>query len=173
MNIRAVNTWSVALLGLIWLGGTMPALAQVSTDVQSYNNAKPKEKTTVVKQTLEQEFTVDLPMQRLKPPCKGQIQLEYLQYDTIARVETALEGTICPIADMSFALVVRTRLADNSVNSARTEYTWNSKDAGPVPGSGDHPIGDDVDLVDVRAKNFKCSCETPSAAPEPPTAPPP
>ena len=119
---------------------------------------KPRIKETSVSHGMEQSFEIDLPMRRLTPSCKGQVELEYDQYDTVARVETRLGSTTCPVTYVQYALIVSSRDADYEIVTSRHEFAWDVTPDGTLPGSGDYPIGDDTDLVSVRARQFSCTC---------------
>ncbi|MEL7538233.1 MAG: hypothetical protein AAFZ58_09970 [Pseudomonadota bacterium] len=120
---------------------------------------KQREKTTQVEHELEQSFTVDLSVAQPPPPCRGQIQLEYDQYDTVARVDAELTGESCVIESFTYTLVVRVRDENYDVASVNHAIQWSADQAQQSLGSGDYPIGSDVDLVDVRARQFSCDCK--------------
>ncbi|MEM8981406.1 MAG: hypothetical protein AAGC71_00170 [Pseudomonadota bacterium] len=119
---------------------------------------KRKTETTKVDQTMEQTFDIDLPMEPLIEPCSGQVELEYDQFDTLARVSAKLTGTACDIASASYKLVINTRDADYNVSSTTHALAWDPLSNSAFPGSGDYSIGADIDLVNVRARQFKCRC---------------
>lgn len=127
---------------------------------------KPRIKETSVSHGMEQTFEIDLPMRRLTPSCKGQVELEYNQYDTVARVAAKLGNTTCPVTYVQYALIVSARDADYEIVTSRHEFAWDVTSDGELPGSGDYPIGTDTDLVSVRARQFSCTCADDSSAPD-------
>lgn len=93
--------------------------------------------------------------------CEAAISLEYTQRGAIARVEGTIVNDMCPASAGSFVVAVRT---SNDLDEDRTqEYpeTWQRTDDQPVSFSKDYAIGDDVDLVRVRALKSTCKCATP------------
>ena len=163
MSTRATTTTLMTLL-------LCSALAATSAFGQSEDRTailkKPRIKETTSSHSLEQTFTVDLPMRRLTPVCKGQVDLEYDQYDTIARVAATLVGTACNVATAEFALIINSRPDDGELVSERFELSWTAASGDAFPGSGDYPIGAAADLVNVRVRQFSCTCSEDPLPPE-------
>ena len=55
-------------------------------------------------------------------------------------------------------LSVRTRDESGEQSTREFPQTWTRDDAQPVLFSTDIPIGENVDLVRVRALNLRCTC---------------
>ncbi|MEM1261002.1 MAG: hypothetical protein AAGH76_01265 [Pseudomonadota bacterium] len=150
-----------ALLALVLTSSSVYAQDVTDDRRKEFNR---KTKTTKVEQSMEQTFDVELPMKRMTEPCAGQVELEYDQYDTIARVNAKLTDTQCEIESASYTLVINISDNDYNVSSVSHALEWSADGDADFPGSGDFSIGADVDLVNVRARQFKCRCRKNAAA---------
>ena len=95
--------------------------------------------------------------------CAAEVSLNYAQENTIASVEGVIENTTCGASSGSVVLSVRTANESGEQSTQEFTETWMREDDQPVSFSADYPIGENVDLVRVRALRMRCTC---AAAPQ-------
>ena len=97
--------------------------------------------------------------------CQAEVSLSYTQNDTYARVDGEIDNATC--AASSGSLVVSIRTANESGAQTTQEFprSWMREDDQPVTFSAEYPIGENVELVRVRALRIRCACAEPPQAP--------
>jgi hypothetical protein len=102
--------------------------------------------------------------------CRAEVELNYAQNNTLASVEGEIQNPTCGASSGSLVLSVRT--ANESGEQATQEFTqtWAREDDQAVKFSAEYPIGENVDLVRVRALRMTCTC---AEIPQPDAAAPP
>jgi hypothetical protein len=113
---------------------------------------------TVVTLEREMSFSIDLPPTQLVQ-CAAAIELEYTQRDSKARVTRTLDHRDCAASSGEYTLLVRVRRADGQGQTLEFPVSWQRADTAPVVSSDDHDIGEDVDLVSVRTRQTRCTCD--------------
>jgi hypothetical protein len=117
------------------------------------------------------------------PQCEATTLTEYSQRNDVARVTGTISLANC-LAGTTGAYDIVARVKDETGEIKPIEFSeiWQNDAAQDVPFKADYPIGNNVELVNVRVRNLKCTCvgaqegvltesaETESAATE---APPP
>ena len=106
--------------------------------------------------------------------CEASTLTEYQQRNNVARVTGSVSITNCP-GGSTGTFVVVARIKDESGEIKPLEFAekWQRNDKGASPFTGDYPIGENVELMNVRIRNLKCTCaEAPEAAPAAATPPP-
>lgn len=102
-----------------------------------------------------------------KTYCKARVSLEYGQYDTEARYDGEITVEDCGPSGGTYVISVRYRDASGEVRSVETEHTWHREDDQDVAIDGVQSIGENVDLIRVRARKVQCVCdEVASQSPE-------
>lgn len=106
--------------------------------------------------------------------CEASTLTEYQQRNNIARVTGSVSIANCPGGSAgTFDVVARVRDDSGEIKPIEFAEQWQRDDAGDSPFTGDYPIGDNVELMNVRIRNLKCTCaEAPEAAPAAATPPP-
>jgi hypothetical protein len=123
----------------------------------------------------EQQLTVKLEVPQADVlQCEATTSTEYQQRNNVARVTGVVSVTSCPGGSAgTFDVVARVRDDSGEIKPIEFAETWQRDDKGDSPFNGDYPIGDNVELVNVRVRNLKCTCaEAPEAAPAAEAAPP-
>jgi hypothetical protein len=105
--------------------------------------------------------------------CEATTRTEYQQRNNVARVTGTVSVTSCPAGSVgTFDVVARVRDDSGEIKPIEFVEKWQRDDKGDSPFNGDYPIGDNVELINVRVRNLKCTCaEAPEAAPAAATPP--
>src|SRR5690349_7862882 len=91
--------------------------------------------------------------------CAASTVTEYSQQTNVAHVTGSVSILSCPAGSTGTFDVVAL-VKDKSGASKPIEFheMWQRAEPGDAPFAGDYPIGDDVELVNVRIRNLKCTC---------------
>jgi hypothetical protein len=113
------------------------------------------------------------------PLCEATTLTEYSQRNNVARVTGTISLTNCPAGTTgTYNVVARVKDEAGEIKPIEFSEVWQNDAAQDVVFKSDYPIGDNVELVNVRVRNLKCTCvgaeeslltessETESAAPE-------
>ena len=123
----------------------------------------------------EQQLTVKLEVPQPEAlQCEASTLTEYQQRNNIARVTGSVSISNCPAGSAgTFDVVARVRDESGEIKPLEFAEKWQRNDKGASPFTGDYPIGENVELMNVRIRNLKCTCaEAPEAAPAAATPPP-
>jgi hypothetical protein len=106
--------------------------------------------------------------------CEASALTEYQQRNNIARVTGSVSIANCPGGSAgTFDVVARVRDESSEIKPIEFAEKWQRDAQGDASFTGDYPIGENVELVNVRVRNLKCTCaEAPEAAPAAVTPPP-
>ena len=125
--------------------------------------AKPLE--TVVGCETKLDLRLDAPITvsgTLKVPqnayCAATYAVEYTQKDTKVGVAGVIDNKDCAASSGEYKLLVRVRGETGDVKTLDFLGSWQRDDDAPVKFSGDYPIGNNVDLVNVRVVQVRCTC---------------
>jgi hypothetical protein len=116
-------------------------------------------KPTTVTAEVENEVTFSLELPAAKSPqCATTVAVEYTQRDTVVSVEGTVDHQDCAASAGEYRLTVSVR--DESRELKRLEFleSWQRADDQPVAFTAEYPIGENVDLVSVRARPLRCTC---------------
>lgn len=116
---------------------------------------------TIFRSELESSVTLQMPQVSTRQ-CRAGISIGYLQRNTTARVEGTLRNEDCGASSGSYVLVISTRGENGESNTEEFHQLWQRDDDQPVNFSDDFSIGENVDLVRVRAQRIQCSCDSPA-----------
>ena len=99
--------------------------------------------------------------------CDASTRTEYQQRNNVARVTGSVSIANCPGGSAgTFDVVARVRDDSGEIKPIEFAEKWQRDDKGDSPFTGDYPIGENVELMNVRIRNLKCTCaEAPEAAP--------
>ena len=118
---------------------------------------------TTVRTEAPLNVSLELP-QPAGPQCEATTLTEYQQRNNIARVTGTVSITTCPAGSTgTFNVVARVRDDSGEIKPIEFAEKWQRDDAGDNKFTGDYPIGDNVELVNVRIRDLKCTC---AAAPQ-------
>lgn len=96
------------------------------------------------------------------PLCEATTLTEYFQRGNTARVSGRVSISACPAGTTgSYNIVARVRNAAGEITSLEFSESWQRADAEDVVFEADYPIGDEMELVSVRVRGLKCTCEPP------------
>ena len=117
----------------------------------------------------EQTITISIePPTITSGQCESVVSSEFQQRNTIARVTSTLKLAECTAASGAFTVAVRVRDESGEVETLEFSETWQRGDGQDVKFTADYPIGDNVELVGVRVRDLRCTCDTPAGgAPAP------
>jgi len=127
---------------------------------------------TTVRTEQQLKVTLEVPQPEVLQ-CEASTLTEYQQRNNVARVTGSVSITNCPAGSAgTFDVVARVRDDSGEIKPLEFAEKWQRDDKGNSPFTGDYPIGDNVELVNVRIRNLKCTCaEAPEAAPAAAAAP--
>jgi hypothetical protein len=118
---------------------------------------------TVVRTEQELKVSLELP-QPDAVQCEATTLTEYSQRNNVARVSGSVSIANCPAGSTgTFNVVARVRDDSGEIKPVEFIETWQRDDASDVAFNNDYPIGENVELVNVRVRELKCTC---AAAPE-------
>ena len=112
----------------------------------------------VVATETEVNFTVELPPVK-SAQCAATIEIEYTQRDTLVSVEGTIDHQDCAASNGEHRLTVNVRDENRELKTLEFVEAWQRKDDQPVEFEVSYPIGDNVDLVSVRARHLRCTCD--------------
>ena len=156
-----VSTPTILIAIATCLGATLPSGLHADTASQ--------EARTLPSMSAEKKFTMKLESPQHKRYCQAKVTVGYLQRNTIANVEGKIEVEDCGAAGGEYTVTVRYRDEAGEIHNDEYVETWQRDYDQPVTFVGDYPIGENVDLMRVRARKIMCVCaetETPDDDPE-------
>jgi hypothetical protein len=102
---------------------------------------------------------LDAPAKPAGPQCEATTLTEYFQRNEVARINGTVSIANCPAGTMgTFTLVARVRDDNGESRPIEFDESWQRNDAEDHSFSSDYPIGANVELVNVRVRNLKCTC---------------
>ena len=98
--------------------------------------------------------------------CAATTVTEYSQQASTAHVIGSVSILSCPAGSAgTFDVVALVKDASGASKPLEFHEAWQRHEAGDAPFAGEYPIGDNVELVNVRIRNLKCTCAGLEAAP--------
>ena len=148
-NPHSLCSKAIALASIVLLA-SLPASAQgqqtSTSETSEYSNSS------------EKTFTVKLKPPEQKQYCKASTTTEYYQSNDMAEVNVKITNPDCAASSGSFVMRVRYRTEDSEVVNVEFDETWRREDDQDILFSRLYPIGENVDLVRVRAAKMRCVC---------------
>jgi hypothetical protein len=138
-----------------------PARAQTSNAECRPSASRGREGCEPAKAVLATEtevsFTLELPPPK-SAQCAAMVEIEYTQRDTNVSVEGTISHQDCAASNGEHRFTVSVR--DQSLELKTLEFveSWQRQDDQPVKLKVSYPIGENVDLVRVRARQLRCTC---------------
>ena len=101
--------------------------------------------------------------------CQATVRIEYLQFDTIAKVAGVIENEDCAASSGEYTIQARIRDKSGETKTLEFPESWQRDDDQPVKFSAEYPIGENVELLRVRSSGLRCECAEPHQEREPTT----
>jgi len=120
-----------------------------------------------VRQNCEQDQTTVRVQAKLRnapeapsaPLCEATTLTEYNQRNNVARVTGKISLANCPAGTTgTYSIVARVKDETGEIKPIEFSEIWQNDAAQDVPFAADYPIGDNVELVNLRVRNLKCTC---------------
>lgn len=92
------------------------------------------------------------------PQCQASVSTGYYQANTVAKVEGNIQIEGCAAASGKYTLAARIRNANGETQVLEFEETFQRDTEQPLSFKTEYPIGENVELVNVRARNLRCEC---------------
>jgi hypothetical protein len=106
---------------------------------------------------------IDLPPLPV-PQCEATATTEYRQVAAVARVDSTISLAVCPAGSSGeFTFVMRVEDDSGEIRPLEFKETWQRNDSQDVKVAADYPIGEDVELVNVRMRGLICTCVEPAS----------
>ena len=129
------------------------------------------------------KISLDAPAAPSEPQCEATTLTNYAQRNTVARVDGTISLRNCKGGSTgTFDIVVRIKDESGEIKSLEFSDNWQRSDDQDVKFAADYPIGENVDLLNVRLRDLRCTCgdrpptvlsdATADAPPDPPPEPP-
>lgn len=100
-----------------------------------------------------------VPAGAVGPQCEASTLTEYQQRNNVARVTGTVSIANCPAGTAGkFTLVARVRDDSGAIKPLEFSETWQRNDDQDHSFNADYPIGDDVELINVRVRGLTCTC---------------
>jgi hypothetical protein len=136
-----------------------------AADQPSDEPEQPPPRVTVEQDRRSTRVTLeaDVPIRiELPPPrtarCEATITFEYTQRDTVVAVKGTIENGSCPVDSGDYTIAVSVRDESGELKTLQFPETWQRSDDQPLEVSAEYQIGENVDLVGVRSRRFRCVC---------------
>lgn len=141
-----------AVLTLLLLAA-VPAAAQLDPSGQ-------QERMRVEGQ-VEKKYTIRLDAPQGTAYCHAQIRTEYIQKNTIAAVKGEIENGDCGPSGGEYTISIRYRDEAGEIHNTEHLESWRREDDQNVRFEEEYLIGENVDLMRVRARKIVCICAEP------------
>jgi hypothetical protein len=107
----------------------------------------------------EQEITTTIKLPALESnACEAGIRFEFSQRGTLARLQGTIENRTCAASTGEYSVAVRIKDAAGETKTLEFHESWQRPDDQVVAFKSDYPIGENVDLLSVRARSLRCTC---------------
>lgn len=107
----------------------------------------------------EKKYSIRFETTEHRDYCKASIWVEFNQYDTIAAYNGEISNEDCGASGGSYTISVRYRDESGEVHNIDSEHTWHRDNEQKVVIEGEQSIGENVDLIRVRARKIQCVCD--------------
>jgi hypothetical protein len=103
------------------------------------------------------DVSLDLP-----PPetvhCAAVIEIEYTQKNAVVAITGTIANADCAACSGEYEVAVTVRDQNLDLKTLKFMESWQRRDDQPVSFSLEYPIGKDVDVTRVRARQLRCTC---------------
>ena len=94
--------------------------------------------------------------------CAAVIAIEYTQRNTVAAITGTITNADCAACSGEYEVTVTVRDQALGLKILKFVESWRRQDDQPVSFSLEYPIGQNVDLTSVRARQLRCTCLAPA-----------
>jgi len=95
--------------------------------------------------------------------CEAKLLIEYYQKGTDAHVNSELTNDVCGASFGDYTIRVRYKDAHGEIKQLEFEETWAREDDAEWTSEKEYFVGDDIDIIRVKAKDLSCKCKEPEA----------
>ena len=117
--------------------------------------------TMRVEGRVEKTYKMQLDAAPKKQYCQAQISIEYTQRNTTAGVKGQIVNEQCGPSGGTYNLSVRYKDEAGEIRNDEYEESWQRDHDQDIDIEASYPIGDNVDLIRVRARKIVCICAEP------------
>ena len=110
---------------------------------------------------VEKTYKMQLEAAPKKQYCQAQISIEYTQRNTMAGVKGQIVNDECGPSGGTYNLSVRYKDEAGEIRNDEYEESWQRDHDEDIDIEASYPIGDNVDLIRVRARKIVCICAEP------------
>jgi hypothetical protein len=104
------------------------------------------------------EFTISVAGPEAAPACVASVTTGYFQANTLAKVESTIQIEGCAAAAGKYTIAARIRDQAGETQTLEFEETFQRADDQSMTVKRDYPIGENVELVNVRTRAVRCEC---------------
>jgi hypothetical protein len=104
------------------------------------------------------EFTISVAPPQAAPQCVASVTTGYFQANTLAKVESTIQIEGCVAASGKYTIAARIRDQAGETQTLEFEETFERTDDRSMTVNRDYPIGQNVELVNVRTRGVRCEC---------------
>ena len=104
------------------------------------------------------QFTNSVAPPPTAPQCVASVSTVYFQANTVAKVESTIEIEGCAAAAGRYTIVARIRDSAGETQTLEFEETFEHTDDQSMTVNRDYPIGQNVELVNLRTRGVRCDC---------------
>src|SRR6185503_5734651 len=92
------------------------------------------------------------------PQCQASTEIAYGQNKAVAHLEGSILVKSCPAGSAGAYTLVLSVKSESGETSLEFAESWQPNDRPEVKFTSDYPIGEGVELVDVRLRSLTCTC---------------
>jgi hypothetical protein len=152
-----MRTATIAVFAICLAGPTLAQVPMTGGQQERIEGNEPVEK----------KYQITFEASQHKRYCKAQVWTEYVQKNTVARVNGGVINEDCGPSSGEFTISVRFKDENGDVKAAEYVEQWERDDDQEVLFEGDYLMAENVDLIRVRARKVSCVCtETDESADE-------
>jgi len=91
--------------------------------------------------------------------CETRIDLEYVQRDRFARVTGVIENETCAASSGNYEIEAQVEDENGETRTLVFGESWRREDDRAVAFAADYPIGENVELIRIRSRRLRCTCD--------------
>lgn len=103
-------------------------------------------------------FSIKIDAPETEAQCQASVQTGYFQANTLAKVEGTILIEGCTAASGKYTVAARVRDVNGETQVLEFEEAFQRDNDQPLTFKSEYPIGDNVELVNVRTRNLSCEC---------------
>lgn len=111
-----------------------------------------------LEKTMEFKHSMVFEAEAKRQYCSARVELEYTQMNTLAWAAGTIHTPDCGAASGEYTIAVRYRDEGGQLHTLESNEAWRRDDDQPVRFESKYSIGENVDLIRVRARKIRCVC---------------